>query len=44
LLVVPSLNLVVVRNGEQLDPKESFDAGLEKHLVGPLMDCFVGSR
>ena len=43
LLVVPSLSLIVVRNGEQLDPKESFDAGLEKHLVVPLMACLANS-
>jgi CubicO group peptidase (beta-lactamase class C family) len=43
LLVVPSLSLIVVRNGEQLDPKESFDAGLEKHLVVPLMACLAAT-
>ena len=37
LLVVPSLNLIVVRNGGQLDNALSFDEGLETHLVTPLM-------
>ncbi len=38
LLVVPSRNLIVVRNGEQL-MKDSFWGGLEKYLYDPLMDA-----
>lgn len=41
LLVVPSLDLIVVRNGEQLDEKLSFSEGLEKHVVAPVMQAFV---
>lgn len=42
LLVIPSLELIVVRNGELLgDPAkgESFWAGLEKYLFDPLMNA-----
>jgi CubicO group peptidase (beta-lactamase class C family) len=37
LLVVPSLDLIVVRFGELLDRSLSFDEGLETHLIIPLM-------
>jgi len=37
LLVVPSLNLIVVRNGDDLDPGGDSEAYLEAHLVDPLM-------
>jgi hypothetical protein len=37
LLVVPSLDLIVVRFGEMLDRGRTFDEGLETHLVTPLM-------
>ena len=40
LLVVPSLNLIVVRNGEQL-MKDTFWGGLEKYLFNPLMDAIA---
>jgi CubicO group peptidase (beta-lactamase class C family) len=39
LLVVPSMNLIVVRQGGNLDPKRSFDEGLERCLVDPLMEA-----
>ena len=42
LLVIPSLELIVVRNGESLgDPVkgETFWAGLEKYLLNPLMNA-----
>ncbi len=39
LLVVPSLDLIVVRNGEQLDESLSFSEGLEKHVVAPVMQA-----
>jgi CubicO group peptidase (beta-lactamase class C family) len=45
LLVVPSLDLIVVRNGEQLGDEaqgEGFWGGLEKHLFSPLMDAIAG--
>jgi CubicO group peptidase (beta-lactamase class C family) len=41
LLVVPSLNLIVVRNGEQLDENLSFWQGLEKQVVAPVMQAFA---
>jgi len=41
LFVVPSLNLIVVRNGALLDKTLDFDAGLEKHLITPLMAAFA---
>jgi CubicO group peptidase (beta-lactamase class C family) len=40
LLVVPSLDLIVVRSGEQLDEKLSFWEGLEEHVVAPVMQAF----
>lgn len=44
LLVVPSLNLIVVRNGGSLDATGDFDAGLELHLVNPLMQSFSSKQ
>jgi CubicO group peptidase (beta-lactamase class C family) len=41
LLVVPSLDLIVVRFGETMDTELSHQAGLERHLVAPLMAAFV---
>ncbi len=41
LLVVPSLNLIVVRNGERLDSSLAFDEALETHVVAPLMSAFT---
>jgi len=43
LLVVPSLNLIVVRNGEQLDKDLPFWEGLDRHLVAHLMAAFADS-
>ena len=42
LLVIPSLNLIVVRNGEKLDPGVPFEEGLEKQVVAPVMQAFAG--
>ena len=39
LLVIPSLDVIVVRNGEQLGG--GFWGGLEKYLFNPLMDAIV---
>ena len=39
VLVVPSLDLIVVRNGEQLEP-DNFWGGLVEHLFDPLMATF----
>ena len=47
LLVIPSKELVVVRNGDNLGESkwgEGFWVGLEKYLLNPLMDCFLAQR
>lgn len=44
LLVVPSLDLIAVRNGELMDSDMGFDAGLETYIVGPLMEAFTSRR
>ena len=41
LLVVPSLDLIVVRSGEQLDEKLPFWEGLEEHVVAPVIQAFA---
>ena len=43
LLVVPSLDLIVVRNGELLDnsPEPLFWGGIEKYLFNPVMEALV---
>lgn len=44
LLVVPSLNLIVIRFGRDLSDKtkgEGFWLAAEKHLFNPIMDAFV---
>lgn len=40
LFVVPSLDLVVVRNGSVLDPDLEHRKALEVHLIAPLMEAF----
>jgi CubicO group peptidase (beta-lactamase class C family) len=37
LLVVPSLDLILVRNGDRLDPTLSFEEGLDRYVVGPVV-------
>ncbi len=48
LLVIPSLDLIVVRNGQHLgedrDRATDFWGGAEKYLFNPLMDSFVADR
>ncbi|NLH14944.1 MAG: serine hydrolase [Phycisphaerae bacterium] len=39
VLVVPSLNLIVVRNGQALGT--DFDSALEQRLFNPLMECLT---
>jgi hypothetical protein len=34
--VIPSLDLIVVRNGSQISPEGNWD-GVEDHLLNPLM-------
>jgi CubicO group peptidase (beta-lactamase class C family) len=43
LLVVPSLDLIVVRNGAQID-RSSFWHGIEQQLLNPLMEAVGGSE
>ncbi|MBI3596658.1 MAG: serine hydrolase [Nitrospirae bacterium] len=44
VLVVPSLDLVVVRNGESLaDPGEGYEDALEIHLFRPIIESIVGA-
>jgi CubicO group peptidase (beta-lactamase class C family) len=47
LLVIPSLDLIVVRNGQNLfDPKagENFWSGIEKYLFNPLMAAVTDQK
>ena len=44
LLVVPSLDLIVVRNGESMDANFSFWEGLERRVVAPVMQAFATDR
>jgi CubicO group peptidase (beta-lactamase class C family) len=44
LLVVPSLDLIVVRNGQQLDPALSFEMGLDRYVVAPMVQAIATTR
>jgi CubicO group peptidase (beta-lactamase class C family) len=44
LLVVPSLDLIVVRNGERLDPALPFDEGLDRYVIAPVMRAISTPR
>jgi CubicO group peptidase (beta-lactamase class C family) len=44
LFVVPSLNLIVVRYGGDLNRQLDFDAALETHIVNPLMTAVASRR
>jgi CubicO group peptidase (beta-lactamase class C family) len=44
LLVIPSMELIVVRNGGILDEGLPFNEGLETHVVGPLMQALGPSH
>ena len=41
LLVVPSLDLIVVRNGQQLDPALAFEEGLDRYVVAPVVGAAI---
>jgi CubicO group peptidase (beta-lactamase class C family)/transposase-like protein len=41
LLVIPSLKLIVVRNGEFMDQNLSWDAGLDTYIITPVMNAFA---
>ena len=44
LLVVPSLGLIGVRNGERLDPTLPFDEGLDRYVVAPVVRTISATR
>ncbi len=44
LLVVPSLDLIVVRNGDRLDPTLSFEEGLDRYVVAPVVRAISTPR
>ena len=44
LLVVPSLDLIVVRNGDRLDPTLPFDEALDRFVVGPVVKAVSETR
>ncbi len=44
LMVVPSLDLIVVRNGEKLDPTLPFDEGLDRYVVAPVVRAISTTR
>jgi CubicO group peptidase (beta-lactamase class C family) len=44
LLVVPSLDLIVVRNGDRLDPALSFEEGLDRYVVAPVLRAIATPR
>ena len=44
LLVVPSLDLIVVRNGQQLDPTLAFNEGLDRYVVAPVLRAISTTR
>ena len=44
LLIVPSLDLIVVRNGEQLDPTLAFEEGLDRYVVAPVVRAISTTR
>jgi CubicO group peptidase (beta-lactamase class C family) len=44
LLVVPSLELIVVRNGDRLDPALGFEEGLDRYVVAPVVQAILEGR
>jgi CubicO group peptidase (beta-lactamase class C family) len=44
LLVVPSLDLIVVRNGNQLDPALTFDEALDRYVVALVLRAVSTNR
>jgi hypothetical protein len=44
LLVVPSLELIVVRNGDRLDPALGFEEGLNRYVVAPVVQAILEGR
>jgi CubicO group peptidase (beta-lactamase class C family) len=44
LLLIPSLNLIAVRNGETLNPAKDYDAALREHFFEPLVLAVARSK
>ena len=44
LLVVPSLDLIVVRYGERLDPTTPYDEGLDRYVIAPVLRAVSTTR
>ena len=44
LLIVPSPDLIVVRNGERLDPTLTFEEGLDRFVVAPVVRAISTTR
>ena len=44
LLVIPSLDLIVVRNGQRLDPTLTFAEGLDRFVVAPVLRAISTTR
>jgi hypothetical protein len=44
LLVIATLDLIIVRNGQMLDPALSFEAGLDQYVVAPVVRAIKTSR
>jgi hypothetical protein len=42
LMVVPSLNLIIVRNGATMDAKLGHSEGLERYVIAPVMRAITG--
>jgi hypothetical protein len=42
--VVPSLDLIVVRNGDRLEPTRPFDEGLDRYVVDPVVRAVATGR
>jgi CubicO group peptidase (beta-lactamase class C family) len=41
LLVIPSLDLILVRNGDVLDRDLPFDEGLDRHVIAPILKALT---
>jgi hypothetical protein len=44
LLLIPSLDLILVRNGQALDPALSFEQGLDRYVVAPVVQAIATAR
>ena len=42
LMVVPSLNLIIVRNGAMMDTRLTHSAGLDSYIISPVMKAVTG--